>query len=198
MDIFPVNTLNGLDWNLVKTPEYNTMVVKAASGREVRASMQTQPIWHFVLSYAYLKDGLGGINDLKTLMAFYLKQLGSGAAFLFQDPNDFQVTNQTIATGDGVTKTFQLFRTMGGGGFNFNEIIKDVTALTVKVGTTVTSVTLDSNGGITFATAPANGAVISATFQFFFRVRFEDDSMDFTNTMNQLWEATSVKFVTVR
>ena len=55
-----------------------------------------------------------------------------------------------------------------------------------------------NTGQLTFTTAPASGAAVSATYSYYFRCRFFEDSMDFEKFMSQLWAAKSVKFISLK
>jgi uncharacterized protein (TIGR02217 family) len=124
------------------------------------------------------------MNDLTdaqkvTLMAFVRGVKGNGDNFLFQDTYGwgYAVTKQTIATGDGATKTFQLLQTVGSTNYDRWDIINDGT-LAVYVNdvlqTYTTHYTCDftSSGVITFGSAPGNGLAVAAAFGFYRRCRF--------------------------
>ena len=55
-----------------------------------------------------------------------------------------------------------------------------------------------ANGLVTFNTAPANGAALTWTGYFGFLCRFDDDSLDFEQFMQNLWRVDSLKFRSVR
>ena len=72
------------------------------------------PRWDFELTYEFLEDRSGANSSLKSIIGFYLQRQGSFDSFLFKDPDDYLVTNGTIATADGVTVQFPFVRNMGG------------------------------------------------------------------------------------
>ena len=55
-----------------------------------------------------------------------------------------------------------------------------------------------ANGLVTFAAAPAAGAAITADFQWLWRVRFAQDTLEFANFLYLLWECRTVELVSVR
>lgn len=200
--VFP--DLPGLGWSVTRAPQFATRTQKAISGRELRLAAQLVPIWEWTLAYDFLRDqndiresgGLGvGYDELRTLVGFFLARNGSFQAFLYVDPTDWTIANQTIGVGDGLTTTFQLVRTFGG-------FVEPITAPVLvsairENGSTLLggSYTVDTATGIvTFGTAPGAGHVMTADFTYAFRVRFSDDSAQFENFMFQLWTLKQIKF----
>jgi uncharacterized protein (TIGR02217 family) len=205
--VFP--TLPGLGWSVSKAPKFATRTQKAISGRELRVADQALPIWTFTLTYEILRDahdtrggagiGLGiGYDELRTLAGFFLQQQGAFAAFLFDDPSDDSVTGQYLATGDGSTTLFQLYRTFGGftepviapnvvGAIYFNGVAQSSSGYSVNA----------ANGLVTFTAAPGAGVSVTADFTYYFLVRFADDTAEFENFMYQLWSLKQIKLQSV-
>lgn len=195
--VFP--SLPGLSWDVVKRPEFATKVQRSVSGREFRAAFMQYPLWSFDLSYEFLRGGNLGA-EMKTLAGFFLQMRGQFDSFLFTDPADSAVTDQSFGLGDGVTTQFQLVRAYGAGGFAFIEPVQNVNALiNVKVGgvakTAGIDFTVDANGLVTFASAPADGVPLTWTGTYYFRCRFTQDEAEFNNFMRDLWELKSLSFV---
>jgi len=202
--IFPA--LPGLAWSVTKSPTFQTRIQRAASGRELRALDYPYPLWQFTLVFDFLRDNpAAGLDELRTLMGFFMLCQGAFGTFLFQDPSDDRVSGQQIGTGDTLRTVFQLQRTMGetlpGGGFlepilapkvvsavYFNGIIQD------PAGYSVDSMT----GLVTFNTAPGSGLIITADYSYYFRCRFVDDSYAFENFMFRLWQLKKLTFISVR
>jgi uncharacterized protein (TIGR02217 family) len=196
--VFPV--VRGLGWSLVKRPTFSTMSAMSQSNKEVRALNAQNPKWEFELTWNYLKDydinapENNPYTDFATILGFYLQRQGHFDSFLFDDPDDNTVVGQLIGTGDGTATKFQLSRNFGG----FNEAIQAVRGTPViRVNGVVKVVTTDfvvgSTGIVTFLSgAPAPAARVEADFSYYFRVTFKDDSLDFENFMNKLWELKTV------
>lgn len=194
--VFP--TLNGLSIEATRTPLWNTMKQATPSGREFRGVFQIYPRYKYTLVFNYLRD-IVSQQDFRTLLGFFNSMKGGFDTFLFTDPDDSTVTNQSIGTGTGSQTAFQLVRTLG----NFTEPIYDVNgAQTIKVaGVTKTAgvdYTIGSTGIVSFTSAPANGAAITWTGQFYWRCTFDDDTMDFDKFMNLLWSVKKVTLKTVK
>lgn len=184
--LFP--TLPGLKWDIVKTPQFSTTISKHTSGREVRASNYAYPLWKWEMSYEFLRETLG-FAELETLAGFFLARYGAFDTFLFADPSEpNSVANYRLGAGDGLTTSFQLTKTYAG----FVEPIGYVDQGTLEIyvngvlQTSGWSLTLPNT--IAFTAAPAAGASITASYAWYYRVRFADDAHDYNNFMYQLWE----------
>lgn len=188
--IYP--SLPGLAWPVMKQPEFSTSIKKSVSGKEFRAAFMQFPLWTFELTYEYLRNGVAG-NDLNTLTGFFLARQGSFDSFLFTEPSDHAVADQLLGVGDGVTTSFQLIRALG----TFVEPVQNVNALAnIKVnGVVVSNYTLGSTGIVTFTTPPAVNAQLTWSGSYFFRVRFLQDTSQFSQFMQDLWELKKVQFI---
>jgi uncharacterized protein (TIGR02217 family) len=191
-------TLVGLVFGNKRTPVWSTTIHTAQSGKELRAAAWSYPVYDYELIYEVLRSD-PAIAELQTLIGFYNARQGSFDSFLYSDPSDNSVTGQVIGTGNGVTTAFQLLRAYGG-------YVEPVTAVNgapvVRVAGVVKAAgadyTVGSTGILTFTAPPASSAVITADFSFYFRCRFVEDSLEFTQTMSGIWEAASVKFRTIK
>lgn len=191
-------TLATLGFSVFKTPQFSTIVQRAASGKEIRAALWSYPIWEIKLTYEALRDDVAN-NEFKTLLGFFLARQGSFDSFYFNDPDDNSVTAQQFGTGDGVTTQFQLIRTYA----SFAEPVYAVNAITnvKKAGVTQNNpadYTINATGLITFTSAPAAAAALTWTGTYFYRVRFKDDLQALEKFMQQLWTAKTVAMVSVK
>ena len=201
--IFP--ELPGLTWSVTKSPIFQTRVQRAASGRELRALDYPYPLWQFTLSFAFLRDNPeAGLDELRTLLGFYLTSQGAHSTFLFKDPSDQSTADQFLGIGDFSRYIFQLQRTIGsslpGGGFAEPIVAPNIVDAVYFDGTiqNTTSYSVDpSTGLVSFVIPPATGLVITADFSFWFRCRFTDDSYQFENFMYRLWQLKKLTFITV-
>lgn len=192
--IFPA--LPGLTCNVVRTPQWNTVIKRSASQREFRGQMATLPRWKYQLTYDVLRSG-GNYSELQQLVGLFNRCGGSFDTFLYSDPDDSSVTDQVIGVGDGIATKFQLVRTYGG----FVEPVFDLNGTqTIKLGGIPlgSGYSIDSKGMVTFSGAPANGVVVTWSGAYYWRCRFEQDSLDFSQFMRQLWEAKKVSFITCK
>lgn len=202
MAVYPV--IPGLTFSVFKEPQFKGKIQKAVSGRELRLIYQPVPTWLFKLKYEFLRDkwdvrqaGWGtNLNELRTLMGFFLQQQGTFTPFLFDDPTDDSILNQSLGTGDGVRTTFQLLRTMNG--FNEPIVAPNVVSHVYKNGVDGGGWSVNSGTGVvTFSSAPAGGVAVAADFSYYFLVRFADDTLSFENFLYQLWSIGEVKLQSV-
>lgn len=187
--VFPV--LPGLKWSGSKSPIWSTAVQQSTSGCEVRAALYANPLWKFSLSYEFLRDDAS--QELQQIIGLFNRCKGQFRPFLYRDPTDCTVTDQRFGTGNGVQRTFQLVRSIGG----FAEPVAAVagTPLILAGGSAVTGFSIDG-GTVTFA-SPPSGA-LSWSGEFYYRCRFLEDTLTFENFLYRLWELKSLEFRSVR
>lgn len=156
--------------------------------------LRANPLWRFQMTYDYINGQKPtGQSQLEQLLGFFQRHRGSFESFLFEDPNDKAVVDHTFAVGTGTAKDFQLVRVLGG----FAEALTNINQISnIKVNgvlkTLTTDYTVSARGVASFVTAPANGATITWTGSYFYRARFDGDSMDFENVIGQIWAAKKV------
>jgi uncharacterized protein (TIGR02217 family) len=187
----------GLSWGVSRTPSFNTRVHRSASQREARAALSAYPLWTFSMSFEVLRADVA-FAELQTLGGFFLARRGQFDSFLYTDPTDNAVINQSMGIADGVTLTYQLVRTWG-------SFVEPVMALNASVTPVVyldgvakvldTDYTIDALGMVNFATAPVFGAAVTWTGAYHYRVRFTQDEAEFEQFMKNLWELKTLGFV---
>lgn len=193
-------SLVGLGFDVVRTPQWDTVVQQALSGKETRLARQTYPRWQWELAYNVLRSG-ASYGELQQLAGFFNQRQGKFDTFLYQDADDNSVTGQVIATGDGATASFQLIRSFGG----FLEPVlapNNVSAAYIN-GVAQSGVTTNgwgsaSPGLITFVSAPASGTVITADFSYYFPVRMTADSVAFNLFLSGYYKAKKFSFISVK
>jgi uncharacterized protein (TIGR02217 family) len=187
-------------YSVFKVPTWATRTQRAVSGRELTITDYVNPIWNFRLTFEVLRDRSvnGFTSEIRKLIDFFLQMRGAYDTFLFVDPTDFSVTDESIGTGDGVETEFQLVRRFYASGF-VEDIIAPTAIVNVKIaGTPTVAYTLDSATGIiTFTSAPANAAAITASFTYYFRCRFMMDAAEFENFMSLRWRLAELRFKSV-
>jgi len=196
-DVFP--ELIGQSFLVAKTPTWATKIATTSSGRERRRKTWSYPRWQFKVAYEVLRD-LPATPDLDRLAAFFLLHAGQYQEFFFYDPGDNTVTSQRFGTGDGVTTTFQLTRSMTFGGSTFTEPVGGVLGTpTVFADTTpISAFTIGPRGSITFTTAPASGKALTWTGRFMFVCRFDDDTLELNQMMQSLWSQSGLSFTSTK
>lgn len=167
-------------------PRFQTTVTTLGKGAEQRNADWAQQRMKFDISY-----GIQGEDDYHDVRDFFMARLGRARGFLFKDWSDYQVTNQQIATGDGVTTQFQLTKRYVSSVTYERTILAPVNGtVQMYVNGTPTSASVSyTTGVVTFTPAPANATVIAASFEFDVPVRFDTD--EFPIELH-IWDAASI------
>lgn len=205
--LFP--ELPGLDWDLTKTPMFNTKIMQSVNGRELRASYQAVPKYQISMSFVFLRESKGR-NELQQLEGFFLERRGSFDSFLFKMPedNEFQCT----FIGDGVQTSFQLYKQMHSlqipVSHTQSEPIFDLDPLFWNVNDQKlfwgndsklfwddTKAQISKNGLISLSKPLAEGVSFSVSGTYYYRCRFADDEQQYTHFMSKLWKAGKVEMV---
>lgn len=198
--IFP--TVTGAGYPIETVPRFENMVTKKVSGFRTRVAQRAYPVWDFTLTYSGLASnsnwGYVGANTLQQIEGFFLDRQGSYDSFLLLHDTDNHVTNGAIGTGDGTTTTFILTRTMGS---TLAEPVgyvhsTDISGVYLN-GTPTGSYTIVAPNQLVFSSAPASGVLITASFQFYFHVTFAEDTLDFEEFMDNLYECHEVKLTSI-
>jgi uncharacterized protein (TIGR02217 family) len=189
LPVFP--DFKTMAWDSSKIQRWDVAVQKTGSGRRKTLSRWSYPEWVLECSYTCLDE-----NEIKQAAGFFAKVHSLGTPFLWKDLEDYHEEKTLIGTGDGSTKQYQLIKNYGG---HFVEPVRDIVTGTLKVyvDDEPTSVTEDE-GVITFATAPAVGAQIKASFDYYWRVTFEDTELEMENFWYGFYRLNTVRLVTVK
>ncbi len=173
-------------------PERRNEIVRLQSGAERRNQRHAHSRRRFDIG-----TGVRSTGDLEAVISFFEARRGSIHAFRFRDPFDWKSCatdseptphDQPIATGDGVTQTFQLVKTYGDGSDAYRRPVTLPVAGTVMaaldgVPVMPAEMTVDTEQGrIIFGTAPAAGVAVTAGYAFDIAVRFDIDHLQVSLT----------------
>lgn len=184
-----------------KTPNFKTLVQTSASGRgEIRVSLQPYPIWTWDFPVNWARGSEQNQNSVyQYLLGFFLAMGGQFSDFLYQDPYDNQISDSSPAyfgTADGKTVNFQLIRPIGIG----SDIVQNLNGSPTLYlnGVKTTDYEMDSAGVVSFkSSAPADGVILTWSGSYYYRVRFDSDSQEFEQMMDELWNCKSLKLRSV-
>lgn len=109
--IFP-SGLPGVDVKVSRQPIYDVRKQEAASGKELRYSLQFTPRYKYKLTFNMLRADT--YAEFQQLAQFLARHFGELDSFLFSDPDDNAVTLHGFGKGDAAAVNFQLQRTMLG------------------------------------------------------------------------------------
>lgn len=157
-------------------PNFHTSILVLSSGYEKRNADWSRSRASYDVSY-----GIQSKENVHDVLEFFYARYGRLYGFRFKDWGDYELgkislpggeveTPQTIASGDGVTVAFQIFKRYTSGGFNFDRKITRPVDGTWNVyvngvlQTYTTHYTINySTGIITFVTPPATFATGTLT-----------------------------------
>lgn len=193
--VFPV--LPGLKWNIKRASIWKTNSAESVSGKEASVSLMSYPLRRYSLAFEFLRAGAEA--ELQTLEGFFNLRRGRHDTWLYNDPDDYTVTDQSFGTGDGATAAFALARTRGG----FTEPVQSLnSAPVIKVAgvtkTLTTDYTISALGVVTFVTPPAASAALTWSGTYYWRCRFLRDETEFDQFLKDLWSLNRIEFRTVK
>ncbi len=166
-------------------PNFSTEIIVIDSGYERRNQN-----WAQARRVYDARSGVRSATDAAGLLNFFHARAGRARGFRLKDWSDYSsaadnistpaFADQTIATGDGATVTFQLVKNYSSGGITHTRAINKPVAGSLVIGVNGTPLSsgwsIDITTGLmTFATAPASGQNITAGFLFDVPVRFDTD-----------------------
>lgn len=209
--VFPA--LPSQAWSVHKKAISASRVVIGATGKEVQLASAAYPRWSFILTYGWLREqtqnivpdsSLLGMRELEQISGLFLLCKGAYGEFYYSDPDDNSRSGVFVGWGDNVKTHFQLFYPWGNGPFSV--------PMTIPVGgiQSIDNVYFNGvrqSGGysmspenihLVFATAPPMNTQITADFHFYFRCRFLDDHLNFSQFAVNRWELKEVRFESVK
>lgn len=205
--------LAGLGWSVHRAVQFSTRKQASLSGKVTAIAEWQFPIYTWTLIYNIVRQGStppgGPFTEFSSLLGFYNLRQGGFDSFLYKDSDDFALTNQSIAVGDGVTANFPLIRSFGGNVERVlaMDLVSSYTVFDNGVGKTpITDFnitpwgTTDAAGPgvIKFVTPPAAGHAITITGQYYWPCRFAEDSLDFEKFMDGRYKLAKLAFMSVK
>jgi uncharacterized protein (TIGR02217 family) len=137
--------------------------------------------------------------DLDDVRELFYNTRGRARGFRFKDWHDYQMTDELIGTGDGVTRVFNIVKVYGSGTLKYQRrIYKPISgSFTVSVnGTPVLPTISYTLGTVTFSVpnTPALNDLITVTGEFDVPVRFDTDVLDASAGVHdeQSWAGVSL------
>lgn len=202
-------TLQGLTYPVKRSYVWKTGYQEALSGKQSAIAYRQYPLVHYELAYDILRDG-STPSEIKTLVGLYNLMRGRWDTFLFSDPDFNTITSANAAqfgafgTGDGSTLIFQLialYQVSGGPGQP--ELVQNLNGTPVLYdnGSIISAAnySIGATGIVTFGAghAPASSHALTWSGSFYYRCRFDDDSIEWKKESKQWWSA-SVEFTSVK
>lgn len=180
--IWPV--LTGIEMKSSKSIAFNTKVARAGSGKKRTCTNQILPLWTISVKFVHLTAA-----NSKEIIGFVSLLRGAHEPFFWKDPEDCQeVGIQLPKNTDG---TYQCIMKMG----PYVEPVEKVVNLKVYIDGTqqATSAYTVANGAIHFNNAPASGAVVTADYEYYWKVQLKNDGIQMDHIITNLKRTNTLK-----
>lgn len=192
-------TLEALSFSVSWKPQFFNMKTQVmATGAQLDVGLSSTPLHDFDLTYEVLRNySVLGTNDFRTMIGFFGAMQGNLGRFLFVNPDDYGVTNQTIGTTDGVSHTWTLQRTFGQAEYSWTEPVGYVNT-TLPFNVYLDGVLQDPasysvvqsqpvNQILDFSGTPSAGKRISVDMSYAYYCKLPDEATSFEKFMAKLW-----------
>lgn len=190
---FPL--LPGQTFLIEKGPQWSTRVQTSKSGRELRSSAWSAPIWNFKVAYELLRDRQPTFDELNRLYAFFNERKGRFGEFFYLDPSEAPVVDQFLGYGDGTNSLFQLTRNLAG----WVEPVYAVAGIPViKVNGVEATASIGEFGVATLTTAPAAGQQVTWSGLAAYICRFDQDNLSPSQMVKDIWELDGLSFKSIK
>lgn len=220
LPIYPGRDLiRGLGYSQKVSDDFFVATSTTATGAQIDVGLAQYPLHSYELTYNFIRDGVRrgpGVRaalEYRTMRGFFLQIGGMLGRFLYKDIDDYQVRQNSIGVGDGITTTFTLTRTFGANGYFGTEPVGMVNTdpsepFNVYLGGSATPLPQPGNytlntanpaaNTITFATAPLVGQAIAVDMGYFYYCKLGDNSSTLEKFMDRLWKLDKVTLQTCR
>lgn len=158
--------------------------------------------------------GLRSLDDIEAVIAFYEARYGQMYGFRWKDWSDYKSaipsaaisrSDQQIATGDGMTTTFQIIKSYRSGGHTYARPVTKPVQGSVIVAVeqddkqdTIDYTVDDTTGIITFNNPPDPDTRVFAGYEFDVPVRFDADHIQTSVASFQAGDIPNVPIMEVR
>ena len=155
--------------------------------------------------------GMRSLDDLHDVLVFFEARKGRLHGFRWKDWADYKScppnkilspTDQTLGTGDGSNREFQLQKTYSDAYGSWTRLIKKPVSGTVRAalnGAETSAFSLDTTTGLlTMDEPPENGMVVTAGFEFDVPVRFLNDSISVNVEVYLTGEIPDISVIEIR
>ena len=178
--LFPLDARK-VSWNSEVGQSWAVNEQTSASGKRRALTNQTLPAWVFTLEFPKLTS-----EESDKLLAFFSRVRGTLLPFFYKDAEHYKCTGVTLAK--NANGSYQLVANMHGQ----QEPIYYADNLHVYVDGVEqgdTSYKLD-RGAIVFTNAPAATAKVTASYEYWWRVVFNDTTLNITQVFENLFTAS--------
>jgi uncharacterized protein (TIGR02217 family) len=168
-------------------PTWDTTILMGTSGIEQRNANWSRPIYKFTIGYGIKLIGDAATNVINMFNACQ----GQLHGFLFKDWSDYTATAQPLTALSGTT--FQMYRSYPNG---TRTVTRKITR-PVSGSVTVNAGSISSIDYTTGIITMSSGTPTTWSGQFYVPVRFEDDHLDISTTLDGIVSIPSVNLIEV-
>lgn len=199
-DFHNVHFPSRLKFNVSGSPEMRVDVTRLSSGHERRNARWSAPLRRYLISV-----GQRPLDEIMVLTSFFETRSGPLHGFLFRDPFEHKTASYgqpisaddtQIGVGDGSATRMNLILANGR---QVTHPIEESLRVAVDGTEIFAGFTFDqTTKELVFDHAPAVGAVITAGFEFDVPVRFENEQLIATRTINNAGEISDITLLELR
>nr|DAZ15046.1 MAG TPA: minor tail protein [Caudoviricetes sp.] len=169
--------------------DFNTKVQRSGAGRVRTMTNLHYPDWTITSKVNYLTD-----QDARALFGFVASVKGAYEPFLWKDPEDYHEMNiQLPMIAPGKYQCVMKF----GAYVEPAAHAENVKVYVSGVEQAASAYTV-ANGVITITPAPAASAVVTATYDYWWKVRFKDDGLGIKKVFADINRSKSFKLEVTR
>jgi uncharacterized protein (TIGR02217 family) len=197
MTFFDIRLPTDISYGAVGGPEFSTTLSTTKSGSEVKIKNWSQPRYKYNIMY-----GLKNRNQMQKLINFFNVCQGKSAHFRYKDWLDYIATDSFVANGDGVKTKFPLVKQ-----YNFEKYtmartinLPIISTIVVQInGNNYKDVTFNYNEEVLeFTSPPKSGDVISASFEFDVKARFDIDFLPISLIEANRYDVKDITIIEVK
>ncbi len=186
--IYP--NLNGETWGAKVTPVGKTLRRRSQSGRLHVLSVMQYPYYKIEIQYEYLDQR---DSDYDLLRGFFEDLISSAGLFYLSISGDNTADHDSIGVSDGTVGPYRLYHQRG----RYAQPIYGTFGLcTAYVNGAAVAATFPGDGTVIYAVAPAAGAELAWSGGYFYLCVFANDTQDFEELMESIYNAGSVQLET--
>lgn len=169
------------EFGLKEDQEFSTLIFQADSGKEKRRSKWSKPIR--TLDCWLENEDEDAVN---LIWEFFKARKGKYGTFWVKFPTSFKVAAEAVGTGNGSQTVF-----------NLDYFPVDITSIKVYLngllqvsGYTISNDLTNEVAKITFSVPPGMGVAVTADYEYYLQVRFDDDKLSRELVQYRLYNTT--------
>lgn len=181
--VFP-SQLIGFTWDSKKKPIFNNITHSPPSGRDVRISLYSQPVYEFTLSNQWLSK-----TDKDMLIGFFIARRGNFDSFLYTD-EDSVIQQQALTRDKG---SYQLVKSTDGAIEIINNVVGEPDIYVDDVLQVMDAdYYIDDTGLIGFYDFVSG--LVTWSGSAYYRSVFLEDSLEYNQFADRLYDCGEIKF----